>query len=191
VPNPALLARVVRDGGLTRGFATTRRWPRPSAERLAALELNAAAAGPFYRAMSAAYGISIRNPTTDVRLVEYCFGIPENLYWIDGDERTLLKRSMRELMPERILTSTTRGRQSADLRARFLASAAEVDSLLERFDDSDGVRAYVDVAALRTAWREVRRDDRSDALLTHVKLPRALMTGLAVLNVLDEGVPHG
>lgn len=58
--------------------------------------------------------ISLRDPMQDKRLFEYCFAIPIEQYLVDGQNRSLVRRAMRDRLPAEVLHCTTRGLQAAD-----------------------------------------------------------------------------
>lgn len=65
--------------------------------------------------LSLANHITIRDPSKDRRVVEFCLSIPSDQYVKNGNDRYLLRRAMKGILPESIRTNTkTKGRQSAD-----------------------------------------------------------------------------
>lgn len=65
--------------------------------------------------LSLANHITIRDPSKDRRVVEFCLSIPSDQYVKNGNDRYLLRRTMKGVLPESIRTNTeTKGRQSAD-----------------------------------------------------------------------------
>ena len=55
------------------------------------------------------FGIDMRLPAYDRRLVEFCIGIPEDQYLRDGRERWLIRRAMKGRLPEVVLNNKKRG----------------------------------------------------------------------------------
>jgi len=65
--------------------------------------------------LSLQYGIVLRDPTRDKRVIEFCMSLPETQMVHKGVERSIIKRSMKNILPDKIrLNNTTRGVQSAD-----------------------------------------------------------------------------
>ncbi len=102
---------------------------------------------------AAAFGIEVRHPFLDRRLFEYVLAIPgEQLFRLDGT-KSLLRRSMREILPERIRSRRGKTRFTPFLDSVLRERAAgEITELLSspRADDLgilDGNRlrsAYLD-----------------------------------------------
>ncbi|HEB03620.1 MAG TPA: asparagine synthetase B, partial [Halomonas sp.] len=67
-----------------------------------------------YNALANTFGIEMRDPTADVRLIEFCLSIPESQYVGGGQFKWLLMRLMKDVLPPEILNVKTRGLQSAD-----------------------------------------------------------------------------
>lgn len=81
----------------------------------------------------ARFGIDIRHPLVDRRLVEFCLALPEDQFLRDGTPRWLLRRAMARRLPSKVLDNRARGLQAADwyrtLGRRRQALAAELDAL--------------------------------------------------------------
>ncbi len=95
------------------------------------------------------FGIETRDPTADLRVIEFCFAIPGSQYLRGGSDRWLVRRAMRGRVPDRVLDRRTRGLQSADwpewlpgLRSRMRAS-------LDRMERSETARRALDLERLR------------------------------------------
>jgi asparagine synthase (glutamine-hydrolysing) len=60
------------------------------------------------------HGFALRDPTCDLRLVEFCLAVPDHQYLRNGQTRWLLRRMMADTLPAEILFSTGKGYQAAD-----------------------------------------------------------------------------
>jgi asparagine synthase (glutamine-hydrolysing) len=60
------------------------------------------------------YNVSFTDPTDDVELIEFCLNLPEDQFVRNGIERRLIKRAVKGYIPDKILNSNVRGKQSAD-----------------------------------------------------------------------------
>ncbi len=103
----------------------------------------------LYRALRAIYGVEARDPTSDVRVVEFCLGIPESQYLHAGHERRLVRRAMKGLVPEHVLERTTRGTQAADWAEGLTAMRDQLRDELDEMNRCETVRHCIDVAKLR------------------------------------------
>jgi asparagine synthase (glutamine-hydrolysing) len=89
--------------------------------------------GEWNAAHRAFHGVETRDPTADIDVIAYCFGVPPEQYLAEGVDRSLIRRAMWGLLPEVVLTNRLIGLQSADWfekldgrREEFLTEIAEV-----------------------------------------------------------------
>jgi asparagine synthase (glutamine-hydrolysing) len=89
--------------------------------------------GDWSAAHRAFHGVETRDPTADIDVVAYCFGVPPEQYLAEGVDRSLIRRAMWGLLPEIVLTNRLIGLQSADWfekldgrREKFRAEIAEI-----------------------------------------------------------------
>jgi asparagine synthase (glutamine-hydrolysing) len=135
--------------------------------------------GAWWHQRSAAQGIEMRDPTADVRVLEFCVGVPDEQFAAEGHDRWLIRRAVARLAPPAVAWSTRRGAQGADIAYRLRADAAAVSAAVERIAASEAAREHLDVAALERSWRAVAAGG-SDRVL---EIVRALMFGLFVMSV--------
>lgn len=62
----------------------------------------------------AAWDLQHRDPATDRRIVEFCYAIPDDQYFRDGNTKWLMRRAMTGVLPNSLLTESRRGLQGAD-----------------------------------------------------------------------------
>jgi asparagine synthase (glutamine-hydrolysing) len=70
--------------------------------------------GDCEAAEKAVHGVEIRDPTSDVDVIAYCFGIPSEQYLAEDIDRSLIRRAMWGILPEIVLTNRLSGLQAAD-----------------------------------------------------------------------------
>ena len=130
------------------------------------------------------WGIEVRDPTMDQRVVEFCLGIPRDLYIHRGKSRMLIRRAMAGQMPESVLWNQRRGQQSADIVHRVLAEQAEIDDVLHRLEASALARQYLHLSSMRDVFGRLSyRADAAATLNTNAVLLRGLMIGLFLLDI--------
>jgi asparagine synthase (glutamine-hydrolysing) len=138
--------------------------------------------GAFDAEVGAAFGLEIRDPTADARVLEYVLSIPDNIF-IDpktGNDRWLIRETMKGRLPDEVRLNRNRGRQAGDLVPRLRASADEVETTLSELATGPAA-AYVDVAYMRQVWRMIQSDDTNDAFNKAITvLTRGIMAGLFV-----------
>jgi asparagine synthase (glutamine-hydrolysing) len=91
--------------------------------------------------MGRRFGLEVRNPLTDVRLVEFALRAPPDAFYRDGVTKWLLRQSLRDVLPPPVRDRTDKA-SFAPLSAHGLQRRrAFVEALL---DDAElGRRAYV------------------------------------------------
>lgn len=112
--------------GEARGFDLTGRPRRdPYENRLWAF--SQADGGNSYKGVLAEYGLSIRDPTGDKRVIEYSLATPVEEFVRDGVPRSLARRAFADRLPAEVTSSRKRGYQSADWHEALDRSRAEVE----------------------------------------------------------------
>jgi asparagine synthase (glutamine-hydrolysing) len=132
--------------------------------------------------MGAAFGLEMRDPTGDARVLAFCFSVPDRIFIEPrtGLDRWLIREAMKGRLPESVRMNRRRGRQAADLVPRLRHSAAAVDDALTEIERGPAAD-YVSVPALRRAWQKVRSEDTPEAsVLAGAVLARGIMAGLFV-----------
>lgn len=139
--------------------------------------------GDALRGWSDLYGITIRDPFSDRRLVEWCLGVPEEQFHRDGTSRWLIRRMMTCILPDKVLHKPAElGLQMSDWHLRMTRDLPEVHADLERFASDGDICEMMDIPRLRSitkAWPEQTLTDSRDPLFGyhHVVLPLALHVG--------------
>ncbi len=168
-----------RIDAMRRDITLQESWQRPQDMRCAIIQPGASRVGDLWARQGAAAGLEVRDPTLDKRVMAYTLSIPDPVFdGPDGVDRHLMRAAMTGLLPDDVRLNTRRGRQSADLAGRLLASANEVEVALTGVDRSPA-NTYVDVAKMRRAWADVQRE--ATALTTHragTILLRGVVAGL-------------
>lgn len=95
------------------------------------------------------YGYPNCDPTADKRLVELCLSIPEEQYLRNGEPRSLVRRAMRGMLPDEILSNRRRGMQSADWAMTLKAQLPDMHAEFERLEASPLANRYLDLPRMR------------------------------------------
>lgn len=150
----------------------------PLAQRLGLLLPEISPFGAFWHECGAGYGIDIRDPTADVRLIEFCLGIPDSQFQRAGHDRFLIRRAMEGLLPPAVQWNRRRGVQGADIALRLQADAAETDSAVEAIRRSPAAIEYIDLDLLLSRWRAIRSAPEHVPLREVHRFGRGLQFGL-------------
>ena len=108
-------------------------------------------AGDWHAAEKAVTGVEVRDPTADIDVVSYCFGVPQEQYLAEGIDRSLIRRAMWGLLPDKILTNRMSGLQAADWYEKLGNRRGELEQQIAEFSQSALVRRIIDVERLERA----------------------------------------
>ncbi|MBI5715337.1 MAG: asparagine synthetase B [Chloroflexi bacterium] len=138
--------------------------------------------GALHAQMGAAYGLEIRDPTADARLLTFTLSVPDHIF-IDpetGMDRWLIRAAMKDRLPDEVRLNRKRGRQAGDLVPRLRACAGEVETALDEIARGPAA-AYVDVSYMRDVWQMIQTQDTQQAFTKSMTiLTRGIMAGLWV-----------
>lgn len=95
------------------------------------------------------YDIEECAPAADSRLLEYCLGLPQELFIKNGVEKYIFKKAFSDLLPDYILFAKKRGRQMTNAISKCLAEKAEITSLFESFKKSPLANYWLDIDLLK------------------------------------------
>lgn len=97
----------------------------------------------------AGWGLDVRDPTADKRLVEYCLGIPTEHFLADGVQRALGKRALADRLPQAVLNEKKKGYQAVDWHESLTAARADVAAEIERLADCAPAAKVLDLERMR------------------------------------------
>ena len=107
--------------------------------------------GDWLAAEKAMTGVERRDPTADIDVVSYCFGIPPEQYLAENIDRSLIRRAMWGLLPEIILTNRMSGLQSADWYEKLESQRDTLAGYISAFASSPVARRSMDLDRLGRA----------------------------------------
>jgi asparagine synthase (glutamine-hydrolysing) len=108
-------------------------------------------AGDWQAAEKAVTGVEVRDPTADLDVISYCFGVPPEQYLVEGIDRSLIRRAMWGLLPEQVLTNRLSGLQAADWYEKLGGERHELARQLKELEQSPLVRRMIDLPRLTRA----------------------------------------
>lgn len=159
------------------------KWPRdPFEQRCRIIKPGRSLVGSIWFEVGAAYGLDVRDPTADARVLAFAFSVPDRIF-IDpetGLDRWLIREAMKGRLADEVRLNRKRGRQSSDIVPRLRACANEVEAALNELAAGPAV-GYVNVPYMRQVWSMVRTDNTPEAFNKSVTiLTRGIMAGLWV-----------
>ena len=126
--------------------------------------------------IAAAFGIEPRYPFTDVRLIEFCTSIPPTQRFKNGWTRSILRRSLDGLLPEKVQWRPWK----AQLDRAFYNGLRAEERLITNLTDNPGrVEAYLDTDAYEQTYDEFTNEPEH-------RTARAIWSGLSLWAWLDR-----
>lgn len=110
--------------------------------------------GDWQAAEKAVTGVEVRDPTADIDVVSYCFGVPSEQYLVEGIDRSLIRRAMWGLLPEAVLTNRLTGLQGADWHRKLEARRGELAREIAELSKSALARRVLDLDRLENAIKD-------------------------------------
>lgn len=102
--------------------------------------------------ISLANKITIRDPSRDKRVIEFCLSVPAEQFVYNGCERLLIRRAMKGIIPDKIrMNIGKRGIQSADWLQRLKPCWQSIRRELEQLTESKDelVNKYIDLEKVK------------------------------------------
>lgn len=113
--------------------------------------------GAIETKLSLKHGVIKRDPTRDKRVIEFCLSLPSEQYVRNGQERHLIRRSMKGILPDKIrLNTSTRGIQGVDWIQRFIPKWSSFCEHAERSLENEIIKSYVDLDKLHNEFSKIK-----------------------------------
>ena len=170
--------------------AMRRRHRRPASSAVDARwrALAGADLGVYNHGALVGWGIEMRDPTADRRLIEFTLRLPPELFWHAGRSRAMARATLADRVPAAVLEERRRGYQAADWHRTLAGQRAQVAQAVERIAVDPAASAVIDVAAARALvaqWPTDRRYARVEQDYRMRLLP-ALSAGLFMCDAAAE-----
>ena len=107
--------------------------------------------GSYFKGTLAQWGLSVRDPTADKRVIDFCLSVPPEEYIRDGMPRALARRAFGDRLPPEVANAVVRGYQAPDWYEGLgndLANVREEVAIIGRCAEASNV---MDVAWLQEA----------------------------------------
>jgi asparagine synthase (glutamine-hydrolysing) len=124
--------------------------------------------------------VDYRDPTADVRLLEFCLAVPMEQFLHNGTLRSLARRALADRLPKQVLEDTRRGLQVVDWHEDFTAARDDVVKELDRLEACPAAAAAIDLPRLRRlteSWPSGGWEKREVQVPYRYALLRAVATG--------------
>lgn len=128
--------------------------------------------------LAAAYGVELSDPTADMRLIEFCYALPESHYVSDGMNKRLVRGAMSGLVPDAILFNKKSGIQSSDIIPRLRREQHELTAALDSLDQSPLACECLNLELMRSSFEKALSDNSfATASAARQVFMRGLMAG--------------
>ena len=123
--------------------------------------------GEIKTKMGLKYGMLLRDPFSDKRMIEFCIRLPMKCFVSEGYERRLIRKYMRGIVPDFILDNLNkRGLQSADNEIRFQKYWPQYQKKFNQQLSKSVLQPYIDTTKLQTSLLAIENDlETGDHLL--------------------------
>jgi asparagine synthase (glutamine-hydrolysing) len=127
----------------------------------------------------ARWQVDDRDPTADVRLLEFCFAVPTEQFLREGTPRALARRTLEDRLPKQVLEEPRRGLQAADWHEDFMAARDRIVDELDRLAACPAADALLDLPPLRRLTENWPSSgwERDHVSVPHEAVLRAISAG--------------
>ena len=161
------------------GMVIERYQPRNSRHAQQLLFKNSDGEGAeIYQAFEQMYGIALRDPMAYRPFVEFCFGLPVEMFMRDGQLRWLAKQMAKGIMPEEQRDNRLNGRWDADWYLRISRRRQDYIAELDRLARDERIAATIDLPRLRASledWPEQTEIESQNFFTREFAVPRGLL----------------
>jgi asparagine synthase (glutamine-hydrolysing) len=154
----------------------------PLKQRLGIIRPGEFIGGVIWFENGTAFGLEVRDPSQDRRVIELCLAIPDDQFQRDGIDRWLIRRAMQGYLPDAVRLNTLRGLQSADLGKRVLESRGEFEAAIAKMEKHDLTRQVLDLPRMSNVLASMQQDlTPQNTFECSVILMRGVMAGIFLL----------
>ncbi|MCU5462396.1 lasso peptide isopeptide bond-forming cyclase [Bacillus cereus] len=115
--------------------------------------------GTYGSKLSLRYSLWDRDPTNDLRVVQFCLAVPEEQYVQNGLDRALIRRATKNFLPDKVrLNQRTRGVQGSDGVYRMAHQWSEFIEELEQLSKDSVISEFLDIEVIRTAISKIKEE---------------------------------
>ncbi len=135
--------------------------------------------GNYNKGALGGWGIDVRDPTGDRRLIEFCLSVPTEQFFHDGVPRALARAALADRLPPEVLKEKRRGLGSVDWHEGLTAARPQVLDEISRLEQTEPAARALDLPRMRRLAENwpTRGWEREDTIQQY---RLALMRGIAV-----------
>lgn len=121
--------------------------------------------GVYIKGTLAGWGLDMRDPTADRRLIELCLRIPERQFSLNGALRSLARRVLADRLPAALVSERRQGAQGTDWPLAVAVAMPAMTEELDALERNPQARALIDLSRLRQAQTDWPHVDPSDPVV--------------------------
>lgn len=127
--------------------------------------------GEYETKLGLASGVILRDPTNDIRMLEFCYHLPYELFAHKGTPRWLIRENLQDILPTEILNDWMRyGVQNSDWSMRILRDLEQIRPKIMQDMNQDMIQAYIDIDKVHTFLGKIGKlpEEEQDMLLAYL-----------------------
>ncbi|MDP8995338.1 MAG: asparagine synthase-related protein, partial [Pseudomonadota bacterium] len=128
--------------------------PRPDPVEARLWILRRVDLGNYKKGTLGGWGIDMRDPAGDRRLVEFCLAVPADQFLAGGWTRSLARRALADRLPAALLAERRKGYQAADWHEGLTAARGELEEEIEAIADCPAAAEALDAGMMRRLVEE-------------------------------------
>lgn len=119
--------------------------------------------GTYGTKLSLCHSLWDRDPTNDLRVIQFCLSVPEEQYVQNGLDRALIRRSTKNFLPDKVrLNQRVRGVQGADGVYRMAPSWSTFIEELQQLSTDSMVSELLNVEVIKASLAKIREEPRPE-----------------------------
>ena len=130
-----------------------------------------------------AFGIVLRDPTMDMRMLSFCYNLPYHLFACKGTPRWLIRSSCRDLLPHKLLDNWMRyGVQNSDFITRIIRDWDTISTDIRDELSSEIIKPYINNVAINELVSKSALTPEDESQLMYLIFYNVLYQFMSVYN---------
>lgn len=122
-------------------------------------------------------GVEVRDPTMDVKLIEFLLSLPDNMFFRDNLDRRVMRLGMQDILPDEVRLNVRRGQQASDIVPRVRQFGEQAEKAVEYIHASTLAGDLLNIPNMRQILRRVRSGETGQGIMRDCS--RILLPGLS------------
>ena len=119
------------------------------------------------------YGVELRDPCTDIDVMNYFLTLPNEVFFDNEfNNRNLVKQMMKNKLPDKVLFADKKGLQSADITHKIFNTKSEITTQLNNFTNYKLTTKYINIKKLEINFEKLAELNKYNAFdIQHILKP--------------------